>query len=111
VANGKGSLTCLHCRFRAYPRCQYHDVVLPEGRNGCSTICVNFESSDVYWEHKGPHCPPARRFAWFGCDLEPGVLYEFFYNAPEAMTKLAVLRTPDYESGSWKPSALVYLSE
>jgi hypothetical protein len=32
--------------------------------------------------------PPARRFAWFGIDLEAGYLYEFPYPNPEHAVKV-----------------------
>jgi len=37
----------------------------------------------------------ARRFAWFGIDLEPGVLFEFSYLDPAGIKKSAVLRILD----------------
>ncbi len=43
----------------------------------------------------GGFCPPARRFAWFTQDLQPGVLYFFFYNSPDKITREVVLRKPN----------------
>ena len=103
MANGKGALDCNYCQHLvAGPRCSFHDVTLPLSRKHLNTVCCHFEANGSYWRDNAIYLPPARRFTWFGRDLEPGVLYEFSYNAPEDAVPLAVLRTPDYGSGGWK---------
>ncbi len=115
MPNGKGSLDCCYCvHFDAegYPYghgeerlCRFHQTVLPKAKvEGNNRICGNFEPSELYFAQS-----PLRQFitvAWFGTDLEPGVLNEFCYNHPPGITKSAVLRVPDYHHGTWtKPSA------
>ena len=104
MANGKGALSCSYCQHQADAglRCSFHGVTLPVSPTYDNTICCNFEPAGSYWRDNSVYIPPARRFAWFGRDLEPGVLYAFPYNAPEAVEPLAVLRVPDYERGGWK---------
>ena len=68
-----------------------------------SRICCHFEPSEAYWRHNQLWTPPARRFAWFGRDLEPGVLYTFGYNTPNQIEGEARLREFDYQAGDWKP--------
>jgi len=47
------------------------------------------------WQFVSASCAPPT-------DLEPGVLYEFCYNTPPAISKTAVLRIPDYQNRTWK---------
>ena len=116
MANGKGSLECSYCvHFNpssGYPEgfsqaryCNYHKVKLPlPKREHNNRICCNF-TPNLAFEHDNlfPHfIPLARRFAWFGIDMQPGVLYEFPYNQPPDIMQTAVLRVPDYNTGSWK---------
>jgi len=119
MPNGKGSLDCSYCvHFDAlgYPDghgeerlCRFHQTVLPKAKKDYhNRICGNFEPSELYYAHNPSRqfFTLARRFAWFGIDFEPGVLYEFSYNHPPGITKSAVLRIPDYQHGTWtKPSA------
>ena len=118
MPNGRGSLDCSYCVHldaKGYPDghaqerlCRFHQTVLPRPREDQNNrICANFEASDVYHDHNPPRrfVTLGRRFAWFGTDLEPGVLHEFHYNDPPGITKSAVLRIPDYGNGTWmKPS-------
>jgi hypothetical protein len=114
MPNGKGSLDCcycVHCDARGYPEgfgeerlCKFHETILPKPKVASNNrICGNFEPNEVYNKHNGlgPFMPLARRFAWFGKDLKPGVLYEFCYNQPPGITESAVLRVPDYQNRSW----------
>jgi len=118
MPNGKGALDCSYCvHFDgcAYPKdfgqerlCRFHESILPKPKiDSNNRICGNFEPNEDY-RIDNPFAQfftSARRFAWFGVDLEPGVLYEFCYNEPPKITKSAVLRVPDYHNGGWrKPS-------
>jgi hypothetical protein len=107
---------CTHFDGAAYPDghaeerlCRFHETVLPKPNVEFNNrICGNFQPSDLYFTHNPlrQFATGARRFAWFGADLEPGVLYEFSYNDPLGVTKSAVLRVPDYQNDTWaKPSA------
>src|ERR1043166_4750918 len=115
MPNGKGSLDCCYCvHFDAqgYPDghgeerlCRFHGVRLPKAKvEYHNRLCGNFEPNELYFAHNPlrQYFPLARRFAWFGKDLEPGVLYEFAYNDPPGISKSAVLREPDYERHGWK---------
>lgn len=54
----------------------------PEGKNGVKyRIWGNLEPSELYYAHNTlqQFFTLARRFAWFGKDLEPEFLYEFSY--------------------------------
>jgi hypothetical protein len=118
MPNGKGSLDCSYCAHfdgGGYPDgfgeqrlCRFHETILPKAKTESNNrICGNFEPGDAYRAYISRHqfITTARRFAWFGIDLEPGVLYEFCYNEPPKITKSAVLRIPDYQNLSWrKPS-------
>jgi hypothetical protein len=119
MPNGKGTLDCCYCvhfdRMRGYPEghgeerlCRFHQTVLPKAKvEANNRICGNFEPSELYYAHNPlrQFITLARRFAWFGIDLEPGVLYEFCYNHPPGIAKSAVLRIPDYHHDSWtKPT-------
>jgi len=88
--------------------CRFHQKVLPKPKVEYNNrICGNFAPSELYHAHSPlrQFFTLARRFAWFGTDLEPGVLYEFGYNHPPGITKSAVLRIPDYHHDTWtKPS-------
>jgi hypothetical protein len=107
MPNGKGALECCYCRhfagqhgygWGAYDAalCQLHNVMLPASEDHLQRICCHFEPHDSYWtDNPGDSCPPARRFAWFGRDLEPGVLYFFFYNSPDKIAREVVLRKAD----------------
>ena len=115
MPNGKGSLDCSYCVHfggRSYPNdfgeerlCRFHETILPKPiAESNSRICGNFEPNEDY-DADNPNaqfCTLARRFAWFGIDLEPGVLYEFCYNEPPKIAKSAVLRIPDYQNGGWR---------
>ena len=101
MANGKGALECGYCSHAVARHCGFHDVELPASPRGWNLVCGNFSPSPIYWEHSTEHCPPNRRFAWFGRDLEPGVLYHFQYNSPESAEPLAQMRLPDYTTGGW----------
>jgi hypothetical protein len=114
MPNGKGSLDCSYCvHFDAmgYPDghgeerlCRFHQTVLPKAKvEPNNRICGNFEPSELYYAHNPSRqfFTLARRFAWFGIDLEPGVLYEFCYNEPPKIRKSAVLRIPDYQNRTW----------
>jgi hypothetical protein len=114
MANGKGSLDCSYCihfnRSQGYPEgfseerlCKFHDVILPPSKNKHhNRICINFEPHESYFrDNYRQFSPVARRFAWFGIDMEPGTLYEFSYNQPSGITKTSVLRIPDLLHGSW----------
>jgi hypothetical protein len=118
MPSGKGSLDCSYCVHfdaKGYPDghaeeklCRFHQIMLPEPKVEYNNrICGNFEPSELYFGHNPlrQFFTLARRFAWFGIDLEPGVLYEFCYNQPAGITKSAVLRIPDYHNDTWeKPS-------
>lgn len=118
MPNGKGSLDCSYCvHFDATGNpgghgeerlCRFHQTILPKAKvQANNRICGNFDASELYCAHNPlrQFCTLARRFAWFGIDLEPGVLYEFCYNQPPGITKLAVLRIPDYQNLTWnKPT-------
>ncbi len=114
MPNGKGSIDCCYCKHfggpRGYPDghgqaapCLYHGVALPPPNpEWLSRICCHFEPDDTYWQHNQFWMPPARRFAWFARDLQPGVLYFFGYNTPNRIEQQVVLRLPDYHAGGWK---------
>lgn len=83
--------------------CRFHGVTLPLPEPiSHNRVCCNFEPDETYWQDNGPFVPPARRFAWFGRDLEPGVLYMFQYNSPDRIEREVILRVPDYHAGDWK---------
>ena len=65
-------------------------------------VCCHFEPDEAYWRHNHLWSPPTRRFAWFGRDLEPGVLYLFGYNTPNKIEGFLRLQTPDYSANTWK---------
>lgn len=114
MPNGKGSLDCCYCVHfdGTYPEghgqerlCRFHQTIVPKGKDPTNNrLCGNFTANEIYYAHETWHqfFPLARRFAWFGIDLEPGVLYEFCYNVPKEIVKSAVLRIPDYHNGTWK---------
>jgi len=115
MPNGKGSLDCSYCKYfdgQGYPDgcheerlCRFHETVLPQPKLPYhNRICGHFEPNESYWEHTPLRrfFTLARRFAWFGTDLEPGVLYEFSYNHLPGITPLKVLRIPDYHNDTWK---------
>src|SRR4051794_25013675 len=117
MPNGKGTLDCCYCvHFDGigYPDghaeerlCRFHQTVLPKPKvEYANRICCHFEPSQADVDHNGLNefFPLARRFGWFGIDLEPGVLFEFCYNQPPGIRKSAVLRLPDYPNRSWKKS-------
>jgi hypothetical protein len=118
MPNGRRQLDCSYCIHfdgEGYPDghaearlCRFHETILPKPRMADNNrICGNFEPSAVYGQHGGGEqfCTLARRFAWFGADLKPGVLYEFSQYAPPEITELAVLRIPDYHNRTWiKPA-------
>jgi hypothetical protein len=84
--------------------CRFHQTVLPKAKADYKNrICGNFEPNQAYYADNPlrQYFTLARRFAWFGADLEPGVLYEFGYNDPPGITKSAVLRIPDYHHDTW----------
>ena len=113
MANGKGSLDCNYCiHLERYPEgsseeglCKFHEVILPPPNTKYDNrICCHFEpNASFHRDNPFPQFMPlARQFAWFGIDMEPGVLYEFQYNQPPGITKTSVLRVADYASGTWK---------
>jgi hypothetical protein len=114
MPNGKGSIDCCYCKHfggaRGYPDghgqsalCLYHGVTLPAPTpEYLNRICCHFEPDESYWHHNHFWSPPARRFAWFARDLQPGVLYMFGYNTPDKIEREVVLREPDYHAGDWK---------
>jgi hypothetical protein len=116
LPNGKGSLDCSYCSYFAggdgYPEgfgeqhlCRFHAQILPPANNGNSNrICGNFEPNAGYLrDNRYPQFfTLARRFAWFGINMEPGTLYQFQYNYPPGITELSVLRLPDYHNDGWK---------
>ena len=114
MPNGKGSLDCCYCRHfggdKGYPdgygqpaKCLYHGVTLPAPQpEWANRVCCHFEADETYWRHNHFWTPPARRFGWFGKDLEAGVLYMFGYNSPEKIEGSVRLRTPDYHANDWK---------
>jgi hypothetical protein len=101
MPNGKGTLGCTYCRHFAGARCTFHGVPIPPDAGGWNTICISFDPSQLYWEHNAPYSPPARRFAWFGCDLEAGVLYRFPDGVPKLIERVSVMRVPDLVGG-WR---------
>jgi hypothetical protein len=115
MPNGRGSLDCSYCVHfdgMGYPDghgeerlCRFHQTVIPKAKfEPNNRICGNFEPSEVYYAHNPSRqfFTLARQFAWFGIDMEAGVLYEFCYNQPAGITKSAVLRIPDFQHGTWK---------
>jgi hypothetical protein len=116
MPNGKGTLDCSYCihfdRSQGYPdgfgeerMCHFHETVLPKAKDESKNrICCHFEPNRGYWRDNpsSRFSTVARRFAWFGADMEPGVLFEFCYNNPPGITKTAVLRIPDYHDDTWK---------
>jgi len=108
MPNGKGTIDCHYCvnyenKGKWFPSfgpqgfCHFHkiDLPLPKGVHN-NRICCHFEANNDYWlDNPGKFCPPARRFAWFGIDLKPGVLYEFGYNDPEGIKESSVMKEPD----------------
>jgi len=115
MPNGKGSLDCCYCVHfdaKGYPDghgaerfCHFHQSVVPKAKTESNNrLCGNFEPSEVYYADNPlrQFFTLACRFAWFGKDLEPGVLYEFSYNHPPSIVKSAVLRLPDFQNNTWK---------
>jgi len=114
MPNGKGSIDCCYCKHfggpHGYPDgygeaapCQYHGVPLPlPDQPYLNRICCHFEPDSTYWKHNTIFMPPARRFTWFGRELEPGVLYMFGYNTPDKIDREVILRVPDHQAGDWK---------
>ena len=114
MPNGKGQIDCCYCKHfggpRGYPDglgvsvvCRYHNVLLPAPEPSYSNrVCCHFEPDVTYWRDNGFWSPPAWRFARFGRDLLPGVLYQFGYNTPDQIEREIVLRSPDYSSLKWK---------
>jgi hypothetical protein len=79
--------------------------MLPASEDHLQRVCCQFEPNDAYWQdNPGGFCPPAMRFAWFGADLQPGVLYFFMYNSPNRIEREIVLRKPNYQFGTWTPN-------
>jgi hypothetical protein len=114
MPNGKGSIDCSYCVHfdgEGYPdgwteerRCKFHQTMLPKpSSEHLNRFCCHFEPNQTYCEDNlgMQFFPVVRRFAWFGIDLEPGVLYEFPYPAPHEAKKLAVLRIPDFQNIRW----------
>lgn len=108
MANGKGSLDCRYCMHFDHSTgdfCRFHGRNLPPPKRVQNNrICCNFEPNSNY-DRDNPQpqfMPLVRRFAWFGTDLQPGVLYEFTYNQPDGIAQTAVLRVPDWQTGAWK---------
>jgi hypothetical protein len=117
MPNGKGSLDCCYCVHfsgNGYPDghgeerlCRFHQTIVPKAKDFPNNrICGNFAPGELYYAHsRSQFFTLARRFAWFGIDLKPGVLYEFCYNQPNVIIESAVLRIPDYQNDTWtKPS-------
>lgn len=115
MPNGRGSLDCCYCvhfEGTGYPdghgeerRCHFHQTVLPKATaDYLNRICCHFDPNETYELHNGlgQFAPLVRRFAWFGVDLEPGVLYEYSYPHPPSIAQLKVLRIPDYENDTWQ---------
>ncbi|HKP05310.1 MAG TPA: hypothetical protein VJU77_18320 [Chthoniobacterales bacterium] len=79
--------------------------MLPASDDGLQRVCCHFEPHDTYWQdNPGGFFPPALRFARFGRELQPGVLYFFGYNPPERIEREVVLREPNYQSETWRPN-------
>jgi hypothetical protein len=114
MPNGKGTLDCCYCKFfggdQGYPdgahqkaQCNFHQVELPVLEPAyLNRVCGHFEANECYGRDNMPFCPSGRRLAWLARDLEPGVLYYFFYNTPDRIEHEVRLRLPDYENESWK---------
>ena len=115
MPNGKGTLDCSYCvhrrgwdwnphKFHAEFICGFHGVRVPPPKDETNNrICCHFEPSEEYVkDNPSQFFTVNRRFGWFGCNLEPGVLYEFGYNEPSKIQKSAVLRVPDYEHDTWR---------
>ena len=116
MPNGKGALACRYCIHFTDPNgssagfgcgghCGFHGVDLPDtSKEHHNRICCHFEPNDAYHrDNPMPQFSPlVQRFAWFGIDMKPGVLYEFFYNDPPGIREAAVMREPDYHGGGWK---------
>ena len=95
MPNGKGTLDGSYCIYfnktDGYPtdfgkqkECRYHKTKLPKPKNEHNNrICCHFEPNKAYEKHNSfIWTTLARRFAWFGIDMNPGTLYEFPYNEP-----------------------------
>jgi len=115
MANGRSSIDCCYCKHfggpHGYPdgygetaSCQYHGVSLPisDSEHYLNRICIHFEPDCTYWKDSTIFTPPARRFTWFGRELDPGVLYMFSYNTPDKIDREVVLRVPDHQTGDLK---------
>jgi hypothetical protein len=110
MGNGRGKIDCVYCVHFAgsdqheSASCRFHGAALPASE--LNRICCHFQASALLSQEGGARtlfAPVARQFGWFGADLEPGVLYEFMYNDPPSIKKLAVLREPNYDTWGWKP--------
>ena len=114
MPNGKGQLDCSYCRYfdgTGYPDgfgeqrvCSFHQVTLPKAQDARhNRICCHFDATETFQSHIGfeRFSTVVGRFARFGHELEPGVLYEFPYPNPQAIQKTAVLRVPDYDNDTW----------
>jgi hypothetical protein len=110
MGNGRGKIDCVYCvhfvgnNQHEPAECRFHGAALPRSKE--NRICCHFEASALFAQESGARAlfaTVARQFGWFGADLEPGILYEFPYNEPTSIKKLAVLREPDYGAWGWKP--------
>src|SRR5262245_56260568 len=98
MGNGRGKIDCVYCVHFAgsdqheEARRDFHGTRLPP--SDLNRICCHFEANALLADDSGTgglFAPAARQFGWFAADLEPGVLYEFMYNDPPSVKKLAVL--------------------
>ena len=113
MPNGKGALDCSYCIHSGgpgYPEqfdetfvCKFHGVPVPPAKDHNNRICCHFAPNDAYQRDQGGSLGTVQmRFAWFGIEMRPGVLYEFHYNYPPGIKESTILRVPNYHSNTWK---------
>ena len=111
LPNGKGQLDrsyCVHFDGKGHPDgfgeerfCSFSETLLPKARLGSNNrICGHLAPNACFQasQARPQFSAIAMRFAAFGDNLEPVVLYEFSYSQPPGISKSAVLRTADYKN-------------
>lgn len=100
MANGKGALDCHNCVWHRFSRetegkwgkirlpfCMHYKIPLP--RPGTENIICHFYSpTEKFAEQCIKPFTRDERMGHFGCELEPGILYTYFYNSPPDINPL-----------------------
>ena len=103
MPNGKGQMDCCYCVHwqnewdgydGAYEQgfCTLYQAEIPSTLpDWIHRICVDFAPNRYFEKYLIPNSLP-QRFAWFGIELQKGVLYGFHYNAPTEIKRLKELQ-------------------